>query len=374
MKIRPKVLFLLHLPPPIHGSSIMGVNIKKSQLLNNTYNCSYVNLLASKSISETGRVSFEKVFSFINIFAKVFTLLIYNRPNLCYFALTTTGAAFYRDLVLVTLLKLFRIKLVFHLHNKGVRFYQNITIYRICYRFLFNNTDVIILSKYLYSDIQLFVPESKIHVCPNGIYDENNNSVKLECLDCNNPNIVKILFFSNLIESKGVFILLEALALLKRKRVKFEGIFVGGEGDLSRFQFNERINKLNLYDSVVYLGAKYRLEKKEIFLQSDIFAFPTYYSNECFPLVLLEAMSYSLPIISTYEGGIRDIVEDGVTGFLVMQNNINLFAEKLEILITDSSLRRRMNFQARMKYEREFTYKKFESRLTDILQSIVDIH
>lgn len=45
--------------------------------------------------------------------------------------------------------------------------------------------------------------------------------------------------------------------------------------------------------------------------------FPTYYHNECFPLVLLEAMQHGLPCISTNEGAISDIVDDGVTGYIV---------------------------------------------------------
>ena len=51
---------------------------------------------------------------------------------------------------------------------------------------------------------------------------------------------------------------------------------------------------------------------REAFLQTaDIFVFPTFYFNECFPLVIIEAMMNGLPVISTDEGGIRDEVKDG---------------------------------------------------------------
>ena len=73
------------------------------------------------------------------------------------------------------------------------------------------------------------------------------------------------------------------------------------------------------------MGRKYEKEKEETFAKADIFAFPTYYNNECFPLVLLEAMQHSLPVVSTFEGGIPDIVDEGEAGFLVAQKN----AEKL---------------------------------------------
>lgn len=50
---------------------------------------------------------------------------------------------------------------------------------------------------------------------------------------------------------------------------------------------------------------------------------PTFYSKECFPLVLLEAMSFGMPIIATEEGGIKTIIEDGETGIL-FQKKIKL--------------------------------------------------
>jgi glycosyltransferase involved in cell wall biosynthesis len=53
------------------------------------------------------------------------------------------------------------------------------------------------------------------------------------------------------------------------------------------------------------------------FEKSHIFVFPTFYYYECFPLVLLEAMQHALPVISTDEGGIPDIAETGITGYIV---------------------------------------------------------
>ena len=76
-------------------------------------------------------------------------------------------------------------------------------------------------------------------------------------------------------------------------------------------QFSEEVDKRNLNDRIAYVGRKVGEEKEAFFRQSDVFVFPTYYYNECFPLVILEAMEYKLPVISTNEGGIPDIVKDG---------------------------------------------------------------
>jgi len=122
---------------------------------------------------------------------------------------------------------------------------------------------------------------------------------------------------------------------------------------------------------VKYLGMKFGYEKQDILMNADIFALPTFYSNECFPLTILEAMSSRLPVISTFEGGIPDIIEDRVTGFLVPQKNVETLAAKLKMLIQNSKLRHRLGIAGRQKFEMEFTVDIFERNLKSILQQIV---
>jgi len=374
MKPNQRVLFLLHLPPPVHGSSIVGLNIRNSATINGSFQCSYLNLLASKRVTETGKVSFGKIFGFLGTWIQLLKLLIFERPKLCYLALTVSGAALYKDLILIALLKIFSVKRLYHLHNKGVRLYKNSAVHKIVYRFVFKDADVVVLSPHLYADVQDFVPVSKLHVCANGVEDESN--FMKEHRNPREPAIesraVNILFLSNLIESKGVFVLLEALALLKQKELLYNCVFIGSEGSISSSQFNERRTELKLDGLVSYEGRKYGEEKKRAFLTADIFAFPTYYGYECFPLVLLEAMSYSLPIISTFEGGIQDIVADGITGLLVQQKDVNSLANALEVLIRNPQLRSEMGKAGRMKYEEEFTLEKFEDRLLGILKNVIE--
>ena len=78
-------------------------------------------------------------------------------------------------------------------------------------------------------------------------------------------------------------------------------------------------------------------------------------------------MQFSLPIISTFKGSIPDIVDDGVTGFLVNQRDIEALAEKLELLIRNKELREDMGKNGRMRYLHYFTLNHFESNLTNIL-------
>lgn len=376
---KPRILFLLHLPPPIHGSSIVGRTIQENISINTEFSCNYINLLASRNVAESGKINSSKLFNFMITWIKVFVSITRYRPNLCYLALTTTGAAFFKDLLFVALLKAFRINLVYHLHNKGVSLYGNKKRYRVCYNFLFKNAEVILLSKRLYSDIQAFVPYSKIHICPNGIADEAlksiHNTTKQLSLkhesDQHLINKVKILFISNLFESKGVYVLLDACKILKKRNLHFHCTFVGGEGDISKQQFQDKTKHLNLLGYVEYLGTKFNQEKANEYTKAHIFAFPTFYHNECFPLVILEAMQYKLPIVTTLEGGIPDMVEDGVTGFLVNQKDVENLANNLELLIQNSRLRKRMGVAGRKKYEEDYKLEIFELRLINIFRQII---
>lgn len=382
-----KIIFLLHLPPPVHGSSVVGLSIKESKIINKRFNCFYINLLASHNIEESGTVNLNKLLGFILTWFKILFSIIRNRPNLCYLALSTTGAAFYKDILLVALLKIFKIKRIYHLHNKGIK-QNNKIINRIFYSFVFKEADIILLSKRLYPDIKAYVSESRIHICPNGIPDripkskfttsleieqdsdyQYNKQIEVQVNSPQKP--VQILFLSNLIESKGAYILLDACANLKKKNILFKCIFIGAENDITAFEFNKRIDQLELSQQVCFKGTKYGIEKEYYFSNADIFAFPTYYHNECFPLVLLEAMTYSLPVISTFNGGISDEVENEITGFLVEKRDVEVFSEKLELLTKSPNIRNQMGNAGRKKYEMEFTLEIFENRLVEIILDVI---
>nr|MBD3620686.1 glycosyltransferase family 4 protein [Sunxiuqinia sp.] len=364
--MKPDVLFLLHLPPAIHGSAVVGLSIKESSKINQAFNGRYINLLLSSEVNDSGNLSVSKMFKVLKISYQMVTMLLQKKPDLCYFALTTTGSAFFKDFIFIVLLKVFRVRLVYHLHNKGFAQKENNSFYRKLFDFAFKDSRVIILSKHLFSDIATYVAPDQVEVCPNGVARTAG-----EVPDRKNV-IPRILFLSNLIKSKGVVILLEACVLLKDRNCSFQCIIAGGDGDISGTQLNEMIRLLDLAEHVSYVGSKFASEKDLVFRNADLFVFPTYYNAETFGLVNAEAMQYRLPVVSTFEGGIPDIVDDGVTGFLVPQRDVGALADKMELLLKNEKLRKRMGEAGYRKYENEFTQEKFENRLIEILQHECD--
>ncbi len=361
-----RLLNILYFPPPVHGAAMIGEYIKQSESINNAFFCRYINLGTSRSIDEIGQGGLIKWWRYSGVVANTLKNLITFRPHLVYITLNSSGVGFYKDALIAILAKAFRRNVVYHFHNKGVSTRQNKWFDNILYKLVFRNADVILLSEHLYPDIQKYVSKNRVHFCPNGT-PEILQSSKLKN-QSGASKTVEILFLSNLIESKGVFVLLGACEILMEKGINFHCTYVGGEGDISPEQLQQKIGNLGLCDNVHYAGRKYGSDKFEIFSNADIFVHPS--SNDCFPLVLLEAMQFSLPVVSTYEGGIPGIVNDFQTGFLVPKNNATALAEKLEPLIKDPLLRKEMGKQGREKYKAKFTLEKFEKQFSITLSKI----
>ena len=176
-------------------------------------------------------------------------------------------------------------------------------------------------------------------------------------------DILNILFLSNMMEEKGVWTLLDACRIIKSKGYRFRS-------DISETAFQQRVCEAGLSEEVTAYGAKYGEEKQAFWEQADVFVFPTYYHNECFPLVLLEAMEQGVACISTREGGIPDIIEEGLTGYLIERQHAGQLAEKLIYFVEHPERIREMGEAGREKFRREFTLDIFESRMQEILMSL----
>lgn len=167
--MKPIILFIMHMPPPVHGAAMMGQYIHDSKLINSSFNCHYINLALSKELIETGRIKTKKIHLFLSLLKQIRNTVKTIKPDLCYVTPNAKGGAFYKDFVVVMLLKSMKLKVVIHYHNKGVSTRQNKFIDNILYKIFFKNLKVILLSEFLYTDIQKYVKREDIYICPNGI-------------------------------------------------------------------------------------------------------------------------------------------------------------------------------------------------------------
>ncbi|WP_290150229.1 glycosyltransferase, partial [Muribaculum intestinale] len=88
---------------------------------------------------------------------------------------------------------------------------------------------------------------------------------------------------------------------------------------------------------------------------------------DCFPLVLLEAMQAHLPIISTDEGGITDIITDKITGLITNKHDAHSLANNIATLLDSPELRTKLGEAAYKDFLTRFTIRKFEERIEELL-------
>ena len=181
------------------------------------------------------------------------------------------------------------------------------------------------------------------------------------------PLTVNLLFLSNLIPSKGVYVLLDACKMLMDRGLNFQCNFVGGESkEMDRRVFEEAVKEREQEGHVLYHGPKYGEEKEHYWSMADVFVQPTY--EDCFPLTILEAMQHGLPVVSTDEGAVPDMVADGENGFVCRRKDVEGLAQALERLLQDEALRHRMGAEGYRRYKEKFTLQCFERRFVECLR------
>lgn len=146
----------------------------------------------------------------------------------------------------------------------------------------------------------------------------------------------KILCVGSLIERKGVDLLLRALSDID---CDYE-LYLAGSGN-EKESLAALAEKFKIEHKVHFLGQLSREELLKYYADSDLFVLPT--REDCFALVILEAMCSGLPIVcSKYADGAYDLIEEGKNGFIVDPYDEKAFAGKIEKVLKNERLRETM--------------------------------
>src|SRR5262249_47447352 len=146
------------------------------------------------------------------------------------------------------------------------------------------------------------------------------------------PAVPMLLAVGRLVEKKGFPFLLEACRWLKDRGCEFQCQLVGGTGAREQ-QIISLIDELGLADTVVLRPAVTQEELQQIYQQATLFVLPCQIAEnndrDGIPNVLVEAMAVGLPVISTNISGIPELIEHGVSGWLVPQKDARALAEAI---------------------------------------------
>ena len=332
-------------------------------VVNNYFESPLVNKINIKYISSTidGSIFYRLIYNVLS-FMKILISLIFFEVDIVHVHMASRGS-FYRKSIIVKLSKIFKKKVIIHLHGACFKeFYENECnkILKNYVKNVFQSVEkVIVLSDEWKKIVEQWF-ECKIEVVENAVFVPNENFY--------NKNSKNISMLGRLNERKGTYDLLDVIKSLKDEgkinNIKF---ILAGDGDLQKLE--STIAQMRIGDVVDVLGW-IDIRKREMLLKDSlIYLLPSY--NEGMPMSVLEAMSYGVPTISTIVGGIPRVITDSENGYLIIPGDKEKLKEKIELLIKNESIRNEISRNSYLKIKHYFSIesniKKIESIYNEIL-------
>lgn len=249
--------------------------------------------------------------------------------------------------------KLWKKKTIVHFHA----FSPDTTIrskHQNVYKYLFNKADVVIVLSNLWKKYvnESFYLGDKVKVVYNPC---TTVSVKTY------PKKKQILYAGTVNNRKGYADLIKAFARIAIKYPTWKIVFAGN-GEIG--QGKELAKSLQIESQTVFLGWVSGQDKDEIFRQSSIFCLPSY--AEGFPMAVLDAWTYGLPVITTPVGGIPDVAIDGENMLLFNPGDIDMLAIQLERMIINNRLRERISAASYEFANHKFNIDTINQQLDDL--------
>ncbi len=196
-------------------------------------------------------------------------------------------------------------------------------------------------------------------------------SFKARSLDPNNT--IQIITVARLTEKKGLEYAIRAIKKLLKKFPHIEYKIVG-TGPLKK-ELEQLIKELNLEQNIKLIGWACQDKVVELLNEAHIFIHPSITdhkgSQEGIPNALKEAMAQGIPVVGTYHAGIPELIESGVSGFLVPEKDPKTLAKKIAFLIKNPGLWKKIGLAARKKIRDEFSREKTNDQLVEIFQNLL---
>jgi glycosyltransferase involved in cell wall biosynthesis len=368
--MKDKVLCILHRSPPSHGAAKVGDFISNNELLKKEFNCRFITIKSSNDIGDIGKINIRKFYLVAELYLRVLWAILIFRPNKIYYTSSVQGVAFYRDILISTLWKVYSIfkdvDIYYHYHTKGIdEFVSNSGTKLKLTNYFVKNVNLILLSPLLEKDFEKINTFKKVVFLPNGVENHINDADFYRVIDrkFTSFNSVEILYLSNMIKSKGYFEVLKMVNKTKNHSIHYH--FAGGwENAEDEKEFYQFIEENEISDKVTFHGFVSGEKKQQLFQRSHIFVFPTRYHKEAFPLSILEALSYGIPVLTTDEASIPSII-DHQSGFLI--KDISSLCDGLRHM-QSNLINRGTSIYCRKRYIDNFSLKQFEKNLIKVLK------
>lgn len=176
-----------------------------------------------------------------------------------------------------------------------------------------------------------------------------------------------IVFVGTISDVKGCGDLFEAGKLLAKKNVDFDMFLYGKMGE---FAENLKMNE----QSYPWFHVTGKIEREKLFsiyCNASVVCFPSWWDN--MPMVCLEAMGVGAVVLGSSSGGMSEIIQDSINGYLIEPHNVNLLAEKLQFLINlDSKTKKQISDNAKKRIENDFSLRTIVDKTIDYYNRVIN--
>ncbi len=333
------VLFIVQLPPPVHGASLMNRLVFDRACRNKDSKRILVKLNFARTLNDLQKFQIRKLFRAITIVFELVWKILRHHPKIIYFSMVPIGLVLIRDSVYLTICKLLapKARKIIHLHRPGMyQFYHQKPYIKFFYNLIFRNCEIVHLTPLLAKKElnPLNLKKSTIWVIPNAIV--KTDKFKRHPRDKNN-----ILFLSNFLAHKGYFELLDAFYQLSKYHplitLTLAGTFPSTNDQML---LETKVDELGLSNRVELLGPVYGSKRFEFYSRAGIFILPS--RLEYFPLVILEAMSEKCTVITSGRQNLSETFTDREHLLFIDDTSSDGIALAIEELLTNTQLARKI--------------------------------
>lgn len=356
------ILFVGPLPPPTHGQSV-------------AFEEAYFKTHANKFVVNQNfenKLLFNKIISTSLSLIKITYFLFFKKIDIIYFTCSRSKFGSTKDIYLLSLANILKIKVVNHLHGADFHdFYEQLgSVYKRILHWSYANIDTsIVLLPSMQNQFLNTWPDMNIEIIAN-FYSSELDVINKK----NKHETIELLYLSNLLASKGILDLLDAVSILDEHdinyRLSIAGAFLSDDHLSSKEIEKEFRKQIQDNTNITYLGTIHGDKKVETLEKSDIFLLPTYYKTEAFPISILEAMRAGNVIITTNHNYLPEVVNENMGTLIPIKSPKSIFMAIKKYIENRRLLKKVQDYNIAYS-KKHYSSDKFINHLNQVFESVM---
>ena len=182
-------------------------------------------------------------------------------------------------------------------------------------------------------------------------------------------NMFRMLYVGKIEERRNVYFLIEVFRKLQERNKNLQLTLIGDGDKEYKETFLSSIKQEIENGTIIYREKIKQNELPEVYTTSDLFLFTSNY--DIFGMVLLEAMFYGVPVVSTMNGGASMLIRNDKNGYILNEFNLEQWTQKIESLIDDKDKRDCFGKEARRTVEKEYTWEAIAEKFETVYRKAI---